>query len=209
MDGQPIAVRPVGPIPTRSSDAVLLRLAGWSAALGVVMVIASGITISLFFAVGQPWGTVNDALTALLALTFLPPIAAFRLLERRASAGQAAVGVAIIGTVGAAAAAIIAAGVALGIVAFEATYGLALLAFGITGAWLVLVGIVRNGGVVSRVTSGAGILAGIGYILVVVASWVAGTESGAVTAIGAIAVIGQIVWGIGVGRGFVRVQGAA
>jgi hypothetical protein len=207
MDSQPLAVQPAGPVPTRFGHAALLRLAGWSALLGVLAVIASSITISLFFAIGGPWGTVNDVISVVLALSFLPPIAAFRELERKAGIGAAAGVIASIGAVGALGAAAISALVAFGLVAFEATSGLALLTFGLIGVWLVLVSFVQNGDLVGRVASAAGIAAGLGYIAAVGASWVAGSDSSAVVAVGGVAVIGQIVWGLGLGRRFTRGEG--
>ena len=189
------------------TDLNLLRMGARSALLGVAFVIGNIVTISLFFAVGQPWGTINDVVSVLLALTFILPVLAYRLIERQTGLATAAGLVALIGATGAIASTAVSVVVALGLVTFEATYAIALVAFGIIGAWLVLVGIVPTGGVVGRTTSLAAVVAGVGYMAATGASWFTGSDSVPVAVFGGIALVGQIGWGIGLGRRLGRSQG--
>lgn len=54
----------------------LYRLAGWAAALAIVTFVLSGIALAVFFSVGEPWGSINDALIAATALLLILPILA-------------------------------------------------------------------------------------------------------------------------------------
>jgi hypothetical protein len=57
-------------------SAALYRLAGWSAAIAVVTLVISGIALAIFFRIGEPWGSINDAFIVLTALALIPPMLA-------------------------------------------------------------------------------------------------------------------------------------
>jgi hypothetical protein len=63
----------------------LYRLAGWSSALAIVMLLISGVALALFFSVGEPWGSINDFFIVLTALLLILPM----LAVDRIAVGQA------------------------------------------------------------------------------------------------------------------------
>ena len=48
------------------------RFAGWSAYLSAAATIIGFVTLILFFSVGQPFGTINDVSSIIIALAILP-----------------------------------------------------------------------------------------------------------------------------------------
>lgn len=56
-------------------DAVV-RLAAPSAYVAVVAVLLAGVTIALFFTIGEPFGTINDFFDAIALLLLVPPVLA-------------------------------------------------------------------------------------------------------------------------------------
>src|SRR5689334_11240301 len=62
----------------------LYRLAGWASALAIVTFVLSGIALAIFFSIGEPWGSINDALIAATALLLILPILA---VDRIAAGG--------------------------------------------------------------------------------------------------------------------------
>jgi len=63
----------------------LYRLAGWSSALAIVMLLISGVALALFFSIGEPWGSINDFFVVLTALLLILPMLAID----RIAVGQA------------------------------------------------------------------------------------------------------------------------
>lgn len=59
-----------------------IQLAGWSALANAVLNIAGLVALILFFVLGGFWGPVNDVLSVLWALTYLPILAGLYLLTR-------------------------------------------------------------------------------------------------------------------------------
>ena len=55
---------------------MLYRLAGWSSALAIVMLLISGVALALFFSIGEPWGSINDFFIVLTALLLILPMLA-------------------------------------------------------------------------------------------------------------------------------------
>lgn len=56
----------------------LIRLAAPSAYLAVPVFLLAGVTIALFFARGEPFGTINDFFDAVALLLLVPPVLAVR-----------------------------------------------------------------------------------------------------------------------------------
>jgi hypothetical protein len=63
----------------------LYRLAGWSSALAIVMLLISAVALALFFSIGEPWGSINDFFIVLTALLLILPMLAID----RVAGGQA------------------------------------------------------------------------------------------------------------------------
>ena len=64
MNGQ---IRPI-------ASGRILVLAARSAAVGAVAVVVGLITLGMFFALGEPWGTINDVASILIAVSALPVV---------------------------------------------------------------------------------------------------------------------------------------
>jgi hypothetical protein len=59
------------------SDADLYRLASWSTWLSLVALVISGVALAIFFAgPGEPFGSINDAFTALALVALVPAVLA-------------------------------------------------------------------------------------------------------------------------------------
>lgn len=52
----------------------LYRLAGWASVLAIVTLILSAIALAIFFSIGEPWGSINDVLTAVTVLLLILPM---------------------------------------------------------------------------------------------------------------------------------------
>ena len=63
----------------------LYRLAGWSSALAIAMLLISGVALALFFSIGEPWGSINDFFIVLTVLLLILPMLAID----RMAVGQA------------------------------------------------------------------------------------------------------------------------
>lgn len=59
----------------------VLRYAGWSAYLSTAATIIGFVTLIVFFSVGEPFGTINDISSVILALSLLPLAVALYLLS--------------------------------------------------------------------------------------------------------------------------------
>jgi len=59
------------------NEATLFRLAGWSAYFNATVFLLSLIALMLFFSVGGFWGTINDSLSIIWVLSYIPLAVAF------------------------------------------------------------------------------------------------------------------------------------
>ena len=64
------------------SEAALLRFAGWSAYFNATIFILSLVALILFFSIGGIWGTINDSLSILWMLSYIPLALAFFQINR-------------------------------------------------------------------------------------------------------------------------------
>jgi hypothetical protein len=149
----------------------LVDLVGWSALLAVVATVAGALCLVLFFAKGQPWGTLNDIASVVLMLATIPVAVALGRLGE-GPFGLLAWLVTAIGIVGMAGAA----GAQVLLLARAGTYQQLLpwtLGSGaVVGVWYVLVGLLGLEFVTTRsyppllvalaVASGIGFI-GMGY----------------------------------------------
>ncbi len=68
------------------NEATLFRLAGWSAYFNAVVFILTMIALMLFFSIGGVWGRINDSLSIIWMLSYIPIAVAFYLINRSVNA---------------------------------------------------------------------------------------------------------------------------
>ena len=59
-----------------------IRFAGWSAYMSAALMILSIVTVIIFFAAGGIWGRINDSVSVIWALSFLPLAVVLYLLNK-------------------------------------------------------------------------------------------------------------------------------
>ena len=184
------------------SVAGLSALAGPSALVAAIATVVGAIFLGLFFAKGQPWGTLNDLASIVLMLATIPVLALFATFTEPYLAPGVAFGVAVIGLVG-----MLGASVAQGLlVARVRTYAQLLpwtLGFGaVVGVWYVLIGITGRLSGVPEIMTTVAILAGVGYMAIGYGFW-RGNERHPLSIVGGIVLLvastAFLVW-IGLAR---------
>ena len=64
------------------NEAALFRFAGWSAYFNATIFILSLVALMLFFSIGGIWGTINDSLSILWMLSYIPIAVVFFQINR-------------------------------------------------------------------------------------------------------------------------------
>lgn len=177
----------------------VFRYAGWSAYLSAAATIVGFVTLIVFFSVGGPFGTINDISSSILALSLLPLALALYLLLRPCAALLSLIAL-IIGICAMLAASILQILLVLRVVKLELTLVAVPATFGVVGVWLLLNSYLA---LASRtLPSGlawVGVVAGVGYILVI-PGFLLGGQQHPLTAVGGLtAVIGYPIWAIWIG----------
>lgn len=126
------------------NNAIDFNLAGWSAVLNGVTSIISTVTLLTFFAIGGPFGTINDGNSVLWALTFLPLALLFYGMHRDLN-GALNAGTTVAGIAAMIIFAISQFLLTIGLVRFEQTFTLVLIMGGIIGIWLIVQGFLALG----------------------------------------------------------------
>jgi len=112
------------------------NLAGWSAVLNGATSIISTVTIGVYFAIGGPWGTINDGNSVLWALTFLPiALLFYRLHQNQGPLNLIATLTGVVGLVGFAISQTM---LTAGLVQFEQSFSFVLIMSGLVGVWLFI-----------------------------------------------------------------------
>ena len=178
----------------------VLRHVAWIAYASAAVTVITFVTGILFFSIGQPFGTIQDAASALQVLLMLP--IAIVLLNRFRSDAPVLSGLAtIVGVVGMLVAAVRQALLVLRAVRFESTIGTVLAAGGAIGAWLaVMKGLALVSGAFPGGLAWSGIVAGCGYILLMIGFWLGGQEHLLFWGGSLAAVAGYATWAICLGR---------
>jgi hypothetical protein len=177
----------------------LFRLAGWSAYLTAIATIIGFVTLITFFIVGEPYGTINDISSVVIALSALPVLFSLYQLHRSAAPAVSLTAV-IIGVIGALSAAVL----QTILITTRQTYGNATtISFGVFGISLVMYGYLALADqTLPRRLAWLAIVAGIGYVLVN-AGFIVGGENHPLTYVGGlVSIIGYPAWAIGLGRFF-------
>ena len=180
----------------------LLSLVAWAAYLSAGATILTFITGILFFTVGKPFGTINDA-ASVFQMLFMVPVAVALYQILRPIATIPSVLAVTFGVTGMSDAAVLQALLVFRVVEYEQTIREVLIGGGLVGIWLALVGaLALVGGVLPAGLAWLGIVAGMGYLLLVAGFWLGGEGHPLFLAGSLVAVIGYSVWAIWLGRVF-------
>lgn len=177
----------------------VFRLAGWSAYLSAAATIVGFATLIMFFSVGEPFGTANDISSVILASALLPLALAWYLIQRDDAPILSLIAL-IIGVCAMLSAGILQILLVFRVVQFELTRVAVPAAFAVVGAWLLLNSCLA---LASRtLPSGLawmGVVAGMGYVLVIVGFLLGGQRHPLTAGGGLTAVIGYPIWAIWIG----------
>jgi len=175
----------------------LFRFAGWSAYVSAGATIFGFVTLITFFIVGDPFGIMNDVSSIIIVLSALPVLFTLHQLHRPAAPTGSTIAL-LIGAIAALSAAVF----QIIFIITRKTYGDSVsLSYGIFGLSLVLYGyLALTDKMLPHRLAWFGIVAGIGYVLVIT-GFILGGENHPLTYIGGLAsIIGYPTWVIGLGR---------
>jgi hypothetical protein len=178
----------------------LLTYVAWAAYVSAAATLVTFVTGILFFTVGQPYGTIQDAASALQVLLMLP--VAWMLHRLIGPSAMAWSWLAfVLGVVGMLVAGVSQVLLVFRVVAFEQTLRIGLIAGGAIGAWLALTGILAMVyGLLPVGLAWAGVVAGAGYLLLIAGFWLGGQGHPIFVSGSLVAVIGYTVWAVWLGR---------
>jgi hypothetical protein len=155
-----------------------IRITGWSAYANGILVVANMVTLALMFTVNMAWGRVNDAVSVLWILSFLPFVVLLARLNGLVLGRGVAVGIALLGAVGMLIFAWLQTLLVLGQVRFEETFAAIATLGGVLGLWLLLNGLLAlKGRTLSANLAWLTIGYGLSYVAGIVGFWLAGYES--------------------------------
>jgi len=152
----------------------LLALVGLSALVAALATVVGAVLLGLFFAKGQPWGTLNDIASIVLMLATMPVAVALGMLGAGAYGGLAWL-VTAIGLAGMAGAAIAQSLLVARVRTYEQLLPWTLGSGAVVGVWYVLVGLLGLDFVNTRHYPGLlialAIASGVGYIAIGYGFW--------------------------------------
>jgi hypothetical protein len=175
------------------------RFSGWSSYVSAGSTIIGFVMLIAFFIVGEPYGTINDISSVVIALSAIPVLFALYQLHRSA-APIASLAALIIGVL----AALSAAGFQTIFIVTRKTYGdTVTMSYGFFGVSLIMLSYLALGDkMLPRRLAWFGIIAGMGYALVIT-GFILGGPNHPLTYIGGLAsIIGYPTWAIWLGRLF-------
>jgi len=176
------------------------RFAGWSAYLSAAATIIGFITLILFFSVGQPFGTINDVSSIIIALAILPVLFVLHKLHRT-FAPAVSLGALIIGIVSALTAALLQTLFVFKVIPGDLSGEIVTVAFGVFGIALVLFNyLVYSNKSFSPKFAIWGIVAGAGYAVVALGFLLGGQDHPLTYVGGLAAIVAYPVWAIWFGK---------
>ena len=178
----------------------LTRSIGWSAYANGVLMLANMATLVLMFAVSPAWGPVNDAISVLWVLSFLPLALLLARVNQPVMGRGVALGIAALGT----ATMLLFAGLqsllVVGLVHFEQTFAAVVTLGGILGLWLLLNGLLAHKGqTLPRNLAWLSIVFGLSYMLAALGYWLGGYEQPILWAGTVLGFAVGPVWALGLG----------
>jgi hypothetical protein len=151
--------------PTTDGRDLDLGIAGRRAALAAAgLTVGGAVTLSVFFAAGQPWGSINDATSIALAGTTVP--IAVGLARRNPRAMSLALGAAL-DLVGVGVTAVFTSLLIAGRMTFEDSLPFILTGQALIGAWMITTGAAAWSAPGSRRLAAFGIAGGVGLVATV------------------------------------------
>ena len=182
------------------NETTFTQIVGWSAVLNGVTSIASTITLILMFTVAAFFGPVNDAISVLWCLTFIPLAFLFYRLHQPVN-GPLSLIAAIVGIVAMAVFAVAQMLLVLRVVSFEQSLGLVLSMGAVIGLWALLNGILaRSGGTLPGGMVWLLIVFGLSFMITAVGWYQSGPQNPLVAAGFLIGAIAGPAWAIWLGR---------
>lgn len=182
------------------NETTFIQFAGWSSVINGITSIASTVTLILMFAVATFFGPVNDTISVIWALAFIPIAALFYRLHQPVNA-PLSLASAIFGVVGMLVFSISQALLVIRVVSFEQTLGLVLTMGALIGLWALLNGVLaRGGGTLPGGMSWLIIIFGISFILTAIGWYLAGQQHPLVMIGFLIGAVTGPIWAIWLGR---------
>jgi hypothetical protein len=178
----------------------LTQLAGWSAVINGLTSIASTITLILMFAVAAFFGPVNDAISVVWGLTFIPLAFLFYRLHQPVNAPLSLI-VTVIGIAAMLVFSIAQLLLVLRVVGFEQSLGLVLSMGALIGLWALLNGfLARSGGTLPGGMTWLLIIFGLSFMITAVGWYQSGPQNPLVAAGFLIGAVAGPIWAIWLGR---------
>ena len=119
------------------NETMLFRLAGWSAYFNATVFLLSLVALMLFFSVGGFWGTINDSLSMIWVLSYIPLAVAGYQINRSVNA-PISLASSIIGIAAAIVFAVLQSLLVLGLVRFEQTFSTVLTMTALIGLFVLI-----------------------------------------------------------------------
>lgn len=184
----------------KMTNAELIRYAGWSAFTSAIVTIVGLVTLTLFFTLGEPWGTINDISSVVLALSTLPVLVVLHRLHRHDVPAVSLVTF-FIGVLAMLVVVVFQTLLIVRVIAFAQTAVVVPVAYGLFGASLMVYSYLALAHeVLSRRLAVLGIIAGAGYVMVII-GFILGGQEHPLTAIGGLTtVVCYPIWAIWFGR---------
>ncbi len=176
------------------------RFVGYSAWVSAIATILGLVTLILFFSLGQPWGTINDITSVILAFSLLPVLWALYHLHR-SDAPVITLVILVTGVLALLVAFVFQILLVFNIIEFEQTAVIVPAAFGLFGTSLMVYSVLaRTQGTLPGMLAVLGILAGVSYVMVIVGFILGGQEHPLTSVGGLTAVITYPIFAIWFGR---------
>jgi hypothetical protein len=155
----------------------VLSILGWTAYANGILTVANMVTLGLMFGVSMSWGQVNDAISVVWILSFLPLALLLAQVNQSVMGRAVAVGTAIVGAVAMLVFALLQSLLVVGQVRFEQTLAAVMTLGGVLGLWLLLNGLLALMG--KTLPGGLAWLSlgfGLSYIMGAIGYWLGGYE---------------------------------
>lgn len=127
------------------SEATILRIAGWFAYFNAAVFTLSLIALMLFFSIGGFWGTINDSLSIIWMLSYIPLTVVLFQINRSVNAPISLVS-SIIGIAAAITFAVLQSMLVFGVVRFEQTFSTVLILTGLVGMSVLIHALLARSG---------------------------------------------------------------
>ncbi len=145
----------------------LLEIAGWSSLVAAVATVVGAVLLALFFARGEPWGTLNDIASVVLMVATIPVAIAIAGIENRIPfPGALAFVAAAVGVAGMLAAAAFQTALVLRLRTYQQLLSRTLGAGAVVGVWYLLVAALSIGNALPGWAAVLAALSGVGFIAI-------------------------------------------